>query len=306
MLHIIVLGSAAGGGLPQWNCNCTNCRAARADPALRNGQTGLAASVDGEHWFLINAAPDLRQQLIDTPALHPRQGRLRDAPLAGVILTNGEVDAVAGLLSLREGTPFALHAHADVLATLEANSIFNVLDRALVPRVPILPDQPFEPRLPDGRPSGLQVLAFAVPGKPAWYLEGTARPGEGDTMGLFLQPARGGKGAFVIPGCGAITPPLADRLAGADLVLMDGTLWSDDEMIRAGLSQKTGARMGHVSMSGPEGAIAALSGLGIARKVFIHINNSNPALMPDTPERHAADAAGWTIATPGTEFRHDA
>ncbi|MGP3699331.1 pyrroloquinoline quinone biosynthesis protein PqqB [Rhodobacter sp. NSM] len=298
MLRIIVLGSAAGGGLPQWNCNCAGCQEARARPALRNGQCSLAASADGETWFLVNASPDLRQQILDTPALHPRQG-LRHSPIAGVILTNAEVDAVAGLLTMREGWPFAIHAHPDVLAVLAANPIFGVLRHDIVPRRPMLPETPFEPVLTDGRSSGLAVRSFAVPGKPALWREEEGAA-EGDSIGLELSA--GGRRAFILPGCAEVTPALAERLAGADLVFFDGTLWQDDEMIRAGLSQKTGRRMGHISMSGPEGAMAALEPLGIARKVFVHINNSNPVLMPGSPERDAAERAGWCVPAPGMEF----
>ncbi|MWP36195.1 pyrroloquinoline quinone biosynthesis protein PqqB [Rhodobacter sphaeroides] len=298
MLRIIVLGSAAGGGLPQWNCNCAGCRAARAEPALRNGQCALAASADGESWFLVNASPDLRQQILDTPALHPRHG-LRHSPIAGVILTNAEVDAVAGLLTLREGWPFAIHAHPDVLEVLAANPIFGVLRPEIVPRRPMLPETPFEPVLACGRAAGLTVRSFAVPGKPALWREEEGAA-EGDSIGLELSA--GGRRAFILPGCAEVTPALADRLAGADLVFFDGTLWQDDEMIRAGLSQKTGRRMGHISMSGPAGAMAALNPLGIARKVFVHINNSNPVLMPGSPERAEAERAGWCVPAPGMEF----
>ncbi|MGC9446032.1 pyrroloquinoline quinone biosynthesis protein PqqB [Cereibacter johrii] len=298
MLRIIVLGSAAGGGLPQWNCNCAGCRTARAEPALRNGQCALAASADGESWFLVNASPDLRQQILDTPALHPRHG-LRHSPIAGVILTNAEVDAVAGLLTLREGWPFAIHAHPDVLEVLDANPIFGVLRPEIVPRRPMLPETPFEPVLACGRASGLTVRSFAVPGKPALWREEEGAA-ESDSIGLELSA--GGRRAFILPGCAEVTPALACRLAGADLVFFDGTLWQDDEMIRAGLSQKTGRRMGHISMSGPAGAMAALDPLGIARKVFVHINNSNPVLMPGSPERAEAERAGWCVPGPGMEF----
>src|SRR5271168_1738030 len=192
MLRVVVLGAAAGGGVPQWNCGCRVCRMARTDhPELQSTQASIAISADGEHWFLINAAPDLRQQLIATPQLHPKAGRLRHSPIAGVILTNGEIDAVAGLLSMREGSPFTIYAHAKVMAILKANSIFNVLGENNVRREPIEVDQPFEPRLPDGSPSGIEILPFTVPGKGAWYLEGKIHPGgsddKGDTLGLRIE-----------------------------------------------------------------------------------------------------------------------
>ncbi len=302
MLKVVILGSAAGGGVPQWNCNCRVCAAAWADPTLRNTQVSAAISADdGRHWFLINASPDIRKQILDTPALHPAKDALRHSPIAGVILTNGEIDAIAGLLSLRESSPFALHAHPRVLSTLAANSVFDVLNPGFVTRLPMLLDTPFEPQLPDGTASGLLVEAFAVPGKPAWYKEGAAAD-PGDTIGLRLQATAGGNAVYFIAACAEVTPGLADRLRSARLVLFDGTLWQDDEMIRAGLGQKTGQRMGHLSMSGQDGTMAALDGLDIGQRIFVHINNTNPALLPDTPERHALTAAGWHIPLPGEEF----
>jgi pyrroloquinoline quinone biosynthesis protein B len=303
-LRLIVLGSAAGGGVPQWNCGCGTCRAAWADASLQSGQLSLAASGDGgRNWILVNASPDLRAQVLATPQLHPRPGRLRDTPIAGVILTNGEVDAVAGLLSMREGSPFVLMAHPRVLDILDANPIFEVLDRERVPRRPMAIGEPFEPLLPDGSPSGLVVEAFDVPGKVAWFLEGSgAETAPGDTLGLTLR-ARGAEATVhVVPACAALSPALAERLRGAGLVLFDGTLWSDDEMIREGLGQKTGQRMGHMAMSGPGGALEALGPLGIRQKAFVHVNNSNPALRPGTAERRAVEAAGWIIPRPGQEF----
>lgn len=302
MLNIVVLGGAAGGGLPQWNCNCAVCRVAWEDRALRDTQASIAVSADGRNWFLINASPDIRQQIMDTPQLHPRDGKLRDSPIAGVILTNGEVDAVAGLLSLREGTPFGIYAHERVLAVLAENSIFNVLDPRLVPRRAIEPGTVFEPLLPDGTPSGLKVDAFEVPGKPAWYLEGTERGKErdapGDTLGLHVGTADG-EGLHFVAACSRVTEELAGRLRGSDLVFFDGTLWRDDELVEAGLGKKTGSRMGHVSMSGEDGAIRSLAGLEVGRKMFIHINNSNPAHLPGSAERRALEEAGWDIAAAG-------
>jgi pyrroloquinoline quinone biosynthesis protein B len=306
MLRVVVLGAAAGGGVPQWNCGCPVCQQARADPELQSTQASVAISADGDHWFLINASPDLRQQLIATPQLHPDSGKLRHSPIAGVILTNGEVDAVAGLLSMREGWPFTIYAHPKVLSILKANSIFNVLNEKNVRRQPIEPDQAFEPALPDGLPSGIEILPFAVPGKSAWYLEGKAHPGgdmgAGDTLGLRIRDKASGKYFCFLAACAGITDDLRARLAGAPLVFFDGTVWRDDELIAAGLGHKTGQAMGHIAMSGDTGAIAGLAGLEIGRKVFLHINNSNPALLPASPERKIAERAGWQIPADGTEI----
>src|SRR4051812_20236213 len=223
MLRIIVLGAAAGGGIPQWNCGCAQCRAARdSQSQLQSTQASVAVSADGDNWFLINASPDLRQQITSTPQLHPREGALRHSPIAGVILTNGEIDAVTGLLSMREGSPFTIYAHAKVLAILKSNSIFNVLNETTVGREPIEVDQPFEPRLPDGAPSGLEVLPFAVSGKRAWYLEGRQHPGgvdgTGDTLGLRIGDKATGRHFYFLAACADVSDELKSRLAGSPLV----------------------------------------------------------------------------------------
>jgi pyrroloquinoline quinone biosynthesis protein B len=307
MLRIVVLGAAAGGGVPQWNCGCEICRAARGgQPGLASSQCSVAFSADGAHWFLINASPDLRQQLTATKQLHPKAGQLRHTPIAGVILTNGEVDAVAGLLSMREGSPFTIFAHAKVLAILRDNSIFNVLSERNVRRQPIAPDQPFEPALPDGAPSGIEITAFAVPGKGAWYLEGKSHPGgedgTGDTLGLRIRDKASDKSFCFLAACARVTGELKSRLAGTSLLFFDGTVWRDDEMIRAGLGSKTGQSMGHIAMSGPDGAIESLAGLAIDRKLFLHINNSNPALLVGSQERKRLEQSGWQIPADGMEI----
>jgi pyrroloquinoline quinone biosynthesis protein B len=307
MLRVVVLGAAAGGGVPQWNCGCPVCRMARTGhPELRSTQASIAISADGDHWFLINASPDLRQQLIATPQLHPKAGKLRHSPIAGVILTNGEIDAVAGLLSMREGSPFTIYAHAKVLAILRDNSIFNVLNEKNVTRQPIDVDKTFEPTLPDGSMSGIEVLPFAIAGKSAWYLEGKAHPagdiGDGDTLGLRVGDRASGKSFYFLAACAGVTDDLKTRLAGAPLVFFDGTVWRDDELVVAGLGSKTGQGMGHIAMSGDNGAIESLAGLDIGRKIFLHINNSNPALLQDSSERRRVERAGWQIAADGMEI----
>jgi pyrroloquinoline quinone biosynthesis protein B len=307
MLRVVILGAAAGGGVPQWNCGCAVCRIARTEqPELQSTQASIAISADGDHWFLINASPDLRQQLTATPQLHPGAGKLRHSPISGVILTNGEVDAVAGLLSMREGWPFTIYAHARVLAILKANSIFNVLNEKNVRRRPIAVDAAFEPTLPDGSPSGIEILPFAVPGKGAWYLEGKVHPagddGVGDTLGLRISDKASGRFFYFLAACAHVTDDLKSRLAGASAIFFDGTVWRDDELIAAGLGNKTGQGMGHIAMSGESGAIAALADLDIDRKMFLHINNSNPVLLRDSAERKTAERAGWQIPADGTEI----
>ena len=307
MLRVVVLGAAAGGGVPQWNCGCRVCRIARTEhPELQSTQASIAISADDEHWFLVNASPDLRQQLIATPQLHPKAGQLRHSPISGVILTNGEVDAVAGLLSMREGSPFTIYAHAKVLSILKTNSIFNVLNERNVRREPIEADRAFEPALPDGSPSGIEILPFVVAGKGAWYLEGKAHPGgdygAGDTLGLRITDKTTARYFYFLAACAGVTDDLKTRLAGAPLIFFDGTVWRDDELIQAGLGNKTGQGMGHIAMSGDGGAIESLAGLDIGRKIFLHINNSNPALLRASAERQIAERAGWQIPADGTEI----
>jgi pyrroloquinoline quinone biosynthesis protein B len=301
-LKALVLGAAAGGGFPQWNSNAAACNRARAgDPAApARTQASLAVSADGEHWFLFNAAPDLRQQIEDAVELHPRDG-LRSTPIAGVVLTGGDVDAIAGLLTLRERQPLTVYATAKVQAILKANPIFEVLAHDVVARRTLSLERPYELALPDGSPSGLTVELFAVPGKVPLYLEereGTPPIVLGeDTVGVAISDSR--SRLFYVPGCAAMIESVSSRLRGADLVLFDGTLWSDDEMIRSGLSNKSGRRMGHMSLTGPEGTIAAFASLGVKRKIFVHINNSNPVLLADSSERAKVEAAGWEVGYDG-------
>jgi pyrroloquinoline quinone biosynthesis protein B len=303
VLQIVVLGSAAGGGFPQWNCNTEACRSARAGEALARTQSSIAMSGDGNNWFLFNASPDIRQQINATPQLHPNHD-LRSSPIAGVILTNADVDHIAGLLTLRESTPLALYASDRVLATLDDNSIFNVLNPDFVDRRRLILGESFEPKTKAGEPSGLTVEPFAVRGKVALFLEDPGADSnfgteEGDTVGARVASNKTGEYFFYIPGCAGLTPELQERLRGAPLVLFDGTLWQDNEMIDAGIGVKTGQRMGHISMSGNEGSIAAFENLAVERKIFIHINNSNPVLMNDTRERSEVEAAGWEISYDG-------
>ncbi len=310
-LRVIVLGAAAGGGAPQWNCNCPVCRAAWDGNGQVRPQTqsSIAVSADGEHWVLFNCSPDLRQQVLQTKALHPREveryGR-RDSPIHSVLLTNADVDHIAGLLILREKQRFTLYGTAKVLNALADNPIFNVLDPQFVSREPLALDRPVEVA------PGLEVELFAVPGKVALFLEDAARAADGslaigaeteDTVGVRARSLSTGSEFFYIPGCARVSDALADRLNGARLVFFDGTVWVDDEMVQHGVGAKTGQRMGHMSMNGQDGSMAAFEGLGVDRKIFIHINNTNPVLLDGSSERAEAQARGWEIAYDGMEVR---
>lgn len=297
-MRILLLGTAAGGGFPQWNCRApTSLKAWHGDPAApARTQTSIAVSGDGRVWTLVNASPDLRAQIQANRPLWPAEG-LRHSPIADVVLTGGEIDFVTGLLSMREGHRFDLFGTAETLGTLDANPIFNALPPDRVPRRAIELDVPFAVA------GGVTVTAFDVAGKVPLYLEGTGDLAgkRGTTIGLEI--VHQGRRLLFVPGCAAIDEGLCRRLDGADLLLFDGTLWRDDELVTQGISPKTGRRMGHVSMSGPQGTMAALAGLAIGRRVFIHINTTNPVLVDGTPERAAATAAGWHVPVDGEELR---
>lgn len=308
-MRIKVLGSAAGGGFPQWNCNCRNCVSVRAGtPGFRpRTQSSLAVSRDGVNWALLNASPDLRQQINDTPELHANaRAGLRHSPIKTAVLTNGDVDHIVGLINLREAQPFSIYATDRVLSTVRSNSIFQVLAESIVPRRELALDRTYQLE-GAGVDLGLTVEAFAVPGKVALYLEDASSSNfgskEGDTIGLKVTDPAEKKSFFYIPGCAAIDEKLAARLEGASVVFFDGTLFTDDEMIEQGLLNKTGARMGHISMSGSSGSVDAFSKLGVGRLIYVHINNSNPALDENSAARKAIDGAGWEVGYDGMEVR---
>ena len=290
-----ILGAAAGGGLPQWNCGCENCNLARAGKIPGQTQSSVAFSANGDDWAIINASPDIRDQMARTVALHPAD--LRRSPVKSVLLTNGDIDHVAGLLTLREQQAFNLFATAEIHQIIADNPIFQALNPDFVTRTSIVLDEPFE------LVTGITARLIAVPGKVPLYLEGetvqTDVVGE-QTVGVQLDAS--GKRVFYIPGCATLPIGLKARIEDADLVMFDGTLWQDDEMVRAGLSQKTGQRMGHMSMSGPAGSIAAFEGVDVGQKVFVHMNNTNPVLRPDSAEKALAEQAGWIVAQDGMEF----
>ncbi|MGE7368789.1 pyrroloquinoline quinone biosynthesis protein PqqB [Neorhizobium sp. NPDC001467] len=298
-LRFLVLGSAAGGGLPQWNCNCANCAAARdtSSGLLLQTQSSLAVSLDGETWAIFNASPDIRQQIQQTPHLHPKG--LRHSPIRSVVVTNADVDHIGGLLTLREKQGFDLFCTATIGGVIDANPIFGVLDPAIVRRHAIRLDETFFPL------EGLEARIFAVPGKVALFLEGdTPDLGLEGEQTIGIEFLVGGRRAYYIPGCASLPDWLCGRLHGADLVFFDGTVFADDEMIRAGTGHKTGRRMGHMPIMGDEkgpGSLHSLSGLEIGRMIYVHINNTNP-IWRDGPERKAVTAAGFEIGHDGMEI----
>jgi pyrroloquinoline quinone biosynthesis protein B len=296
-LSAIVLGAAAGGGYPQWNCRCGVCRLAwDGDPrVIARTQASLAVSADGTHWTLFNAAPDLRAQLAATPALHPKSV-LRGSPIEAVVLTGGEIDQTAGLLNLRERQPFTLVATEQTLGAIADNPMFGVLAPDMVTRRAVSPGTPFM------LPGGLSAELFIVPGKVPLYLEkGTPQTSVESGANVGTEIKADGATLMFVPGAAQVTPALRERLARADVILFDGTLFTDDEMIRSGTGPKTGRRMGHMPIDGADGSLAALAGLP-GRRIYIHINNTNPIHVAGSPERRKVEAAGWEIAADGMEI----
>jgi pyrroloquinoline quinone biosynthesis protein B len=301
-MEVVVLGSAAGGGYPQWNCNAPLSKAAR-DGSIRTKwrtQASIAVSADGERWLLVNASPDLRQQLLQTKVLWPRQSP-RHSPIDAVLLTSGEIDHVAGLLSLRESQAFTLWATPRILEILGENAIFGALNPHYVERKAFPLGTAFEPSGAHGA-LGFTVEAFPVPGKVPLFLESRNQGNLGgmpeETVGLEVT-AQDGARFHYIPGCARMTPELRTRLKGSALVFFDGTLWQNNEMIDLGIGQKTGARMGHMNISGADGTIAAFADLDVQRKLFIHVNTTNPVLDEGSPERAEIRAKGWDVAEDG-------
>jgi pyrroloquinoline quinone biosynthesis protein B len=251
-------------------------------------------SADGERWLLLNASPDLRQQILASASLHPRGG-VRHSPIAAVFVTNADVDHLAGLLTLREQQAFVLFGSKATLAQAETG-VFGALNRDLVQARQVAFEQPVDTGL------GLTVTSFAVPGKVPLYLEGGAiEIGAENESTAGLKISDGKSQFFYVPGCAKIHDSLKARLAGAELIFFDGTAYTDDEMVRLGVSKKTAWRMGHVAMSGESGSLKLLAGCGIARKIYVHINNTNPVLIEDSQERAAVLEAGWEVAYDGME-----
>ncbi len=260
---------------------------------LPRTQAGLAVSGGDGRWVLINASPDLRQQIERTPALHPRGG-LRGSPIETVVLTGAEIDQIAGLLSLRESSPFTVCATAATQDAIAANPIFDALRMMERRRVEV--GQPF----PLG--GGFTAELFAVPGKAPLYLEG-ARPAPlvetEATCGIEIYAERAR--LIYVPGAAAVTAAMLERFARADALLFDGTLYSDDEMLRLGAGEKTGWRMGHMPIGGAEGSLGALSEIK-TRRIYTHINHTHPIHVASSPERRAVEAADWEVAEDGKEI----
>ncbi len=307
-MDLLILGVGAGGGFPQWNCRHPTSQAAREGRAQPRTQSSIALTVDGLRYVLCNASPDLTAQIRANPCLqpHPNETALRHSPIEAVVLTNADVDHIAGLLSLRESQPLVIYASDPVLRALDANPIFRVLNPNVVQRKLLNLEEITDLRGPTGESLRIKIRAFAVPAKVALWLEDASRNDYGSTtgdgVGLEILDEHEVTRGFYIPGCSALPPALAERLRRAPFLLFDGTLWQDWELVDAGISTKTGQRMGHMSVSGPDGSLRQFEPLAIDQKVFIHINTTNPMLIDGSPEAQQVHAAGWHIAQDNQRF----
>lgn len=308
-MRIEILGSAAGGGFPQWNCNCRNCQSLRAGTfqGEPRTQTQIAVSDDGRSWLLLNASPDLRLQVEGSPFLHPRDGQ-RDSPIAGVLLTSADIDQIAGLLSLRELQPLRVYCTASLRRILqEDNSAFGMLNR--VPKQVLWTEVGLDQRISllcaDEADLGIACTVFSLGNRYPVYVSPQRVAGlcaEEALLGVILQSSSGGCLAYM-PAVPAIDDSLLRRLEGVDVLLFDGTFWSDDELIQVQGSGATAREMGHVPVSGAEGSLRKLAGLRRPRKVFVHVNNTNPMLDESSPQYAEVRAAGWEIAEDGWSLK---
>jgi pyrroloquinoline quinone biosynthesis protein B len=308
-VRVRVLGSAAGGGFPQWNCGCGNCAGARrGDAGLRpRTQESVAVSSDGESWFLINCSPEVRGQIEAFPALWPR--RPRHSPIAGIVLTNGDLDHCLGLLSLRESHPLVVYATQAVRdGFTEDNVLYRTLARfpgqVTWRRLELDREQPLGGEQSQGDRTGarLQITALPAPGKRPLHLEATRTASPEDNVGLLIRdPASGARLAYFSGAAG----PAADieRAAdGAGALFFDGTFWSSDELIAAGLGTRRAEEMAHWPIGGAEGSLGFLARSRARRRILIHVNNTNPVLREDGPERRALADAGVEVAEDGLEL----
>ena len=300
-MHVTLLGTAAGGGFPQWNCWCPTCRVSREDPerARPRSQSSIAFSADGVRWFLGNASPDVREQIAQLP--HAEVTGVRHVPVEGIVLTDAELDHTLGVTLLREGRLLQIIATAAVIHTIAEDSrVLPVTEAfATVKVVEVDLGEAVSLDYRDGSASGLTIEMKAVRGDPPRFAR---REEVGHTVAAFIRDTRTGKECAFVPGCGGLGPKLLARLDQAELLLFDGTFWTDDELARLDISDRPALSMGHVPISGPEGSLAALSQLKCRHKVYTHINNTNPMLIEGSKERAAVEAAGMIVGTDGMRF----
>ncbi len=302
-MRIRVLGAGAGGGFPQWNCNCHNCRRVRSGEmrGLKRTQSSIAVSSDGRHWLLFNASPDIRAQLEAFPDIQPREG-VRDTGIRAILLIDSQIDHTTGLLMLRESTrPLDIYCSEMVRQDLSSGfPLFTMLEHyCKVNHHPVpLDGSGFEiPGIAD-----LKIHTHALKSKAPPYSPHRHDPHPGDNIGVIVEQISTGHRLYYAPGLGEIEPHVGAAMADADCVLVDGTFWQHDEMARAGICEKLALDMGHLPQSGEGGMIETLTGIAKGRKILIHINNTNPILDEDSPERKTLDEAGIEVAYDGLEI----
>jgi pyrroloquinoline quinone biosynthesis protein B len=302
-MHITVLGAAAGGGFPQWNCNCRNCDGVRKGSirARVRTQSSICVSSNGVDWVLFNASPDVLTQIKAFPALQPGRA-IRDTGIRAIVLVDGQIDHTTGLLMLREGKPLQVWCtdmvHEDLTT---GNPLFNILGHYAGVNWHRLPIEPGNDFAIDGI-EHLRFTSVALKSKAPPYSPHRENPHDGDNIGMRITDTRNGRNLFYAPGLGEIEPHLEPLLAQADAVMVDGTFWTDDEMIALGISKKRAREIGHLPQSGTGGMIEVLRPLKARRKVLIHINNTNPILDEDSPERAQLTRAGIEVAHDGMQI----
>jgi pyrroloquinoline quinone biosynthesis protein B len=305
-MRIVVLGSAAGGGLPQWNCGCDNCRAARAgDPAVQpRTQSSLAISADGRSWFLLNVSADVRAQLASNRALWPAESARRASPIQGCILTDAEIDHTSGLLQLREGCQFDVYSTATVRTWLAEQFPIGKIVAAFADRPwrEFLPDVPFEPALADGSPSGLQIRAIDMQADAPRYVDNNSGHIDGACVALMIRDLRNASAMLYAPGIPAISQQLRAAASEAQCLLIDGTFWHERELVDSKISTLTAHDMGHVPISGSGGTLNWLRNQRARQCVYVHINNTNPVLREGSPEHAEVMASGARVAHDGDHF----
>src|SRR5258706_4869154 len=303
-MQIRLLGTAAGGGVPQWNCNCVICREARAGTGRVRARTqsAVAVSADGQHWFLLTASPDIRTQIESAPALQPPAGTARGSPIEAVLLTNADLDHTLGLLLLREGEKLQVHAPAKVQQALtEGISVAPVLASFCGVKW-IEPGAEALPLLHrDGSLSGLLYQAFPVQGHSPRFMKRSVFQA-GNVVGYRIIDERTGGRLFFLPDVAALGEKLVEALPECEILLFDGTFWSEDEMQEREVGNLTASSMGHVPIAGADGSLRVLADIKVKNKIYVHINNTNPILLEDSPERAAVLAAGCTVGEDGMEF----
>jgi pyrroloquinoline quinone biosynthesis protein B len=304
-MRIILLGTAAGGGLPQWNCNCPNCREARVGSTrvVSRTQSSVAVSADGQAWFLLNASPDLRVQLEGVPHLHPRTKTLRSTSIEAVLLTNADLDHTLGLLLMREGGKIRVYATSQVRGALTRGISLAPTLKSFGGIHWTKPPRKLSPLLRrDGSKSGLQYQAINVIGKPPRFMKGRQSNGPGHSVGYRIVDEKSGGRLLFLPDVAVLDGQIIDALSDCDILLFDGTFWSENEMRKLGVGNLFAKQMGHVPIGGLQGSLKQLAPLGVARKIYTHINNTNPILRKGSSENAAVRAAGVEVGRDGMEM----